>query len=53
MSPWVLPIVRTSPAMGSALDIAGRGVAKTDSMIAALAMAAEMARRKKAIAVNY
>ncbi len=44
-----LPIVRTSPAHGSALDIAGRGVAKPDSMIAALRMAAEIVGRRKAI----
>jgi 4-hydroxythreonine-4-phosphate dehydrogenase len=38
-----LPIVRTSPAHGSALDIAGRGVARPESMIAALQLAAELA----------
>lgn len=38
-----LPIVRTSPAHGSALDIAGRGVARPESMIAALRLAAELA----------
>jgi len=38
-----LPIVRTSPAHGSALDIAGCGVARPESMIAALRLAAELA----------
>ncbi len=39
-----LPFVRTSPDHGTALDIAGKGVAKPDSMIAALRMAQRMAR---------
>lgn len=38
-----LPFVRTSPDHGTALDIAGRGVARADSLIAALKMAAAMA----------
>jgi 4-hydroxythreonine-4-phosphate dehydrogenase len=38
-----LPFVRTSPDHGTALDIAGRGVARADSLIAALRMAAAMA----------
>jgi 4-hydroxythreonine-4-phosphate dehydrogenase len=38
-----LPIVRTSPDHGTALDIAGRGKASPASLIAALRMAAEMA----------
>jgi 4-hydroxythreonine-4-phosphate dehydrogenase len=38
-----LPFIRTSPDHGTAFDIAGRGVAKPDSVIAALRMAAEMA----------
>jgi 4-hydroxythreonine-4-phosphate dehydrogenase len=42
-----LPIVRTSPAHGSALDIAGRGVARPESMVAALRLAAEVARRRQ------
>ncbi|MGR3433695.1 MAG: 4-hydroxythreonine-4-phosphate dehydrogenase PdxA [Shimia sp.] len=37
-----LPFVRTSPDHGTALDIAGRGIARPDSLIAALRMAAEM-----------
>jgi 4-hydroxythreonine-4-phosphate dehydrogenase len=39
-----LPIVRTSPAHGSALDIAGRGKARSQSMVAALRLAGELAR---------
>jgi 4-hydroxythreonine-4-phosphate dehydrogenase len=38
-----LPIVRTSPDHGTALDIAGRGKADARSMIAAIRMAADMA----------
>ena len=38
-----LPIVRTSPDHGTALDIAGTGKADLRSMLAAIALAAEMA----------
>ena len=38
-----LPIVRTSPDHGTALDIAGQGKADARSMIAAVRMAADMA----------
>lgn len=40
-----LPFVRTSPDHGTALDIAGRGVAKPDSLVAALRLAAELGAR--------
>ncbi len=43
-----LPFVRTSPDHGTALDIAGTGVADPGSLIAALRLAAEMARRRSA-----
>ncbi len=45
-----LSIVRTSPDHGTALDIAGKGVASPDSLIAALRLAAQLAenRRKRA-----
>ena len=43
-----LPFVRTSPDHGTALDIAGSGRADPASLIAALAMADDMARRRKA-----
>ncbi|MEY3251399.1 MAG: hypothetical protein RL227_372, partial [Pseudomonadota bacterium] len=39
-----LPFVRTSPDHGTAFDIAGRGVADPASLIAALAMARQLAR---------
>jgi len=39
-----LPIIRTSVDHGTAYDIAGRGVASARSMIAALALARDMAR---------
>jgi 4-hydroxythreonine-4-phosphate dehydrogenase len=39
-----LPFVRTSPDHGTALDIAGLGTARPDSLIAALRLAARMAR---------
>ncbi len=41
-----LPFVRTSPDHGTAFDIAGRGIARPDSLIAALRMAAELAARR-------
>jgi 4-hydroxythreonine-4-phosphate dehydrogenase len=41
-----LPFVRTSPDHGTAFDIAGRGVADATSLIAALRLAGEMARRR-------
>jgi 4-hydroxythreonine-4-phosphate dehydrogenase len=41
-----LPIVRTSPDHGTALDIAGKGVADPSSFIAALKLAAEIAERR-------
>ncbi|MEP5780205.1 MAG: 4-hydroxythreonine-4-phosphate dehydrogenase PdxA [Hyphomicrobiales bacterium] len=39
-----LPFIRTSPDHGTALDIAGQGVARPNSMLAALKMTNEMAR---------
>jgi len=41
-----LPIVRTSPDHGTALGIAGRGIANEASMIAAIRMAADIAERR-------
>lgn len=41
-----LPIVRTSPDHGVGFDIAGRGVARPDSLIAAIRLAAEVAPRR-------
>ncbi len=41
-----LPFVRTSPDHGTAFDIAGRGVADAQSVIAALRMAHDMAGRR-------
>ena len=38
-----LPFIRTSPDHGTALDIAGRGIARADSMIAAIRLAGRMA----------
>lgn len=43
-----LPIVRTSPDHGTAFDIAGRGVAEADSLIAALRLAGELAENRLA-----
>jgi 4-hydroxythreonine-4-phosphate dehydrogenase len=42
-----LPFVRTSPDHGTALDIAGLGRADPASLLAALAMADDMARRRQ------
>ena len=43
-----LPIVRTSPDHGAGFDIAGRGLARPDSLIAALRVAADIAARREA-----
>jgi 4-hydroxythreonine-4-phosphate dehydrogenase len=43
-----LPIVRTSPDHGTAFDIAGKGVPRPDSLIAAIRLAAEIAARRRA-----
>jgi 4-hydroxythreonine-4-phosphate dehydrogenase len=42
-----LPLIRTSPDHGTAFDIAGKGIARPDSLIAALKMAATMATHRK------
>jgi 4-hydroxythreonine-4-phosphate dehydrogenase len=42
-----LPIIRTSPAHGTAFDIAGKGVADESSMKAAIRLAIEMAKCKR------
>jgi 4-hydroxythreonine-4-phosphate dehydrogenase len=44
-----LPIVRASPDHGVGYDIAGRGIARPDSLIAALRMAGEIAARRAAL----
>lgn len=41
-----LPIVRTSPDHGTAFDIAGKGIARPEAMIAAIRMAGEIAARR-------
>ena len=41
-----LDFIRTSPDHGTALDIAGTGMARPDSMTSAIRLAANMARRK-------
>ena len=42
-----LPIVRTSPDHGTAYDIAGSGTAQANSLIAALWLASDIARRRQ------
>jgi 4-hydroxythreonine-4-phosphate dehydrogenase len=42
-----LPVVRTSPDHGVGFDIAGKGVARPDSLIAAIRLAAEMAAARR------
>jgi 4-hydroxythreonine-4-phosphate dehydrogenase len=44
-----LPIVRTSPAHGTAFDIAGRNLANPSSMKSALMMAVQMAKIRRAV----
>jgi len=41
-----LPIVRTSPDHGTAFDIAGRGLARPDSLIAAIRLADQIAQAR-------
>lgn len=41
-----LPVIRTSPDHGTGFDIAGKGVARADSLIAAIRLAADMAARR-------
>ena len=41
-----LPFPRTSPDHGTAFDIAGKGIARPDSMIAAITVAVELAQDK-------
>ena len=51
-----LPFPRTSPDHGTAFEIAGKGIARPDSMIAAINLAVEMAacpvERSRDISVN-
>lgn len=42
-----LPFVRTSPDHGTALDIAGQGVASAESLVRAMALAVEMVDRRR------
>ncbi|MCS6624958.1 4-hydroxythreonine-4-phosphate dehydrogenase PdxA [Roseibacterium beibuensis] len=44
-----LPVVRTSPDHGVGFDIAGKGAARADSLIAAVKLAGEMAGMRRAI----
>jgi 4-hydroxythreonine-4-phosphate dehydrogenase len=41
-----LSVVRTSPDHGTALDIAGRGIADPSSLVAAIRLAAEIAENR-------
>lgn len=43
-----LPVVRTSPDHGTAFDIAGQGIARPDSLVAAIELATQMAQNRKA-----
>ena len=47
-----LPFVRTSPDHGTAFDIAGRGLADSSSMRAALEMAVSLAKQRQQSTVN-
>jgi 4-hydroxythreonine-4-phosphate dehydrogenase len=42
-----LPVIRTSPDHGTGFDIAGKGVARADSLIAAVRLAGEMAAARR------
>ena len=41
-----LPIIRTSPDHGTAFDIAGKGIARADSLIAAIEKARVLAMNR-------
>jgi 4-hydroxythreonine-4-phosphate dehydrogenase len=45
-----LPFPRTSPDHGTAFEIAGKGIARPDSMIAAITLAVKLAQNRKASA---
>ncbi len=45
-----LPFLRTSPDHGTAFDIAGKGLAKPDSLIAALKLAGRLTRPHEEVA---
>ncbi|MGB8356743.1 MAG: 4-hydroxythreonine-4-phosphate dehydrogenase PdxA [Chthoniobacteraceae bacterium] len=47
-----LPFVRTSPDHGTAFEIAGKAIARPDSMIAAINLAAELVKKRKVVAGN-
>ncbi len=47
-----LPLIRTSADHGTAFDIAGRGIAHADSMLAAILAAAAMAARVRAASTD-
>jgi 4-hydroxythreonine-4-phosphate dehydrogenase len=42
-----LPFSRTSPDHGTAFEIAGKGIARPDSMIAAINLAVELAQKEE------
>jgi 4-hydroxy-L-threonine phosphate dehydrogenase PdxA len=44
-----LPFPRTSPDHGTAFEIAGKGIAQPDSMIAAITLAVELAQKSAAV----
>jgi 4-hydroxythreonine-4-phosphate dehydrogenase len=47
-----LPIVRASPDHGVGFDIAGRGLARPDSLIAAISLAHAIAARRRGLSVG-
>jgi 4-hydroxythreonine-4-phosphate dehydrogenase len=48
-----LPFPRTSPDHGTALDIAGKGIADASSMVAAIRMCVEIVQRKRSAATVH
>jgi 4-hydroxythreonine-4-phosphate dehydrogenase len=42
-----LPIIRTSPDHGTAFDIAGRGIARPESLISAIFTAVDMVKARQ------
>ncbi len=47
-----LPFIRTSVDHGTAFDIAGKGIARADSMVAAIIAAADLVRRRSVVGTS-
>ena len=48
-----LPIIRTNPDHGTALEIAGEGIANFDAMVDAIKLAAQIHMGRKSVLPEY